>query len=55
MKKKYRKESLKSYAKLAKEGNRRNDVVMQRQWSIAWRDLATQAELKRAPNYINWD
>ena len=50
----YRKAMLKSFAKRAKEYDRRHDAVLRTQEANEWRETATAAEAKRAPAYLTW-
>jgi hypothetical protein len=45
---------LNAYRDQAKEADRRGDVVIRRQASQTWREIATDAEAKRAPSYLTW-
>lgn len=43
-----------AYAMMAKEYDRRHNVVARRQAADDWRDLATEAESATAPEYLTW-
>lgn len=39
---------------LAKEYDRKHDVVLRNQAAQDWRDLATDEEARGAPDYLTW-
>jgi len=45
---------MEAYRNLAKEYDRRGDVVLRTQAATTWAELATVAERKRAPKYLTW-
>ncbi len=49
-----RTETMQRLARLAAAADDQGDVVMRTQHSNAWRDLATDAEAARAPEYLTW-
>lgn len=49
-----RRETMRALAQRAKDYDRRGDVVLRRQAATEWRELATQAEARRAPRYLWW-
>jgi len=42
------------YKRLAKMYDERHDVVLRKQASDHWHELATDAEARRAPQYLTW-
>jgi hypothetical protein len=51
---KNRVELMRVFAQKARECDRRGDVTLRVQASNSWRELATDAEAKRAPGYLTW-
>ena len=49
-----RRRLMRRYAEVAKERDAADDVVLRRQAADDWRDLATDAEARRAPKYLWW-
>jgi hypothetical protein len=47
-----RQEIMKQYHENAKDANRRNDDAARKRWAFQWRELATEAEAERAPEYL---
>ena len=45
---------MKAFAAKAKEREAANDSVLRTQAADDWRDLATDAEARRAPKYLWW-
>ena len=41
-------------AELAKHADKRGDITKRREWAQEWRELATDAEAARAPEYLTW-
>ena len=54
MEAKKRKEIMRQFKSLAREADRRGDVVARRQEASNWRELATDAEAQKAPAYLTW-
>jgi hypothetical protein len=42
----------KAYAENAKREDLRGDAQMRNHWAWQWRQLATKAEIRRAPKYL---
>mgnify|MGYP006953655434 CR=1 FL=1 len=49
-----RHQTMRQLAAVAREYDRRHDVVLRRQAATEWRALATAAEAARAPRYLTW-
>ena len=49
-----RHQTMRQLAAVAREYDRRHDVVLRRQAATEWRELATAAEAARAPRYLTW-
>jgi len=49
-----KKETMAGLKALAKKAHDRGDVVMREQYSNNWRELASDAEAARAPQYLSW-
>ncbi|MFP4066204.1 MAG: hypothetical protein ACLFS5_01765 [Spirochaetaceae bacterium] len=47
-----RTEIMKQYRRNAKEADRINDAAARKRWAFRWRELATDAEKRRAPEYL---
>jgi hypothetical protein len=45
---------LRDIAAIARDADRRGDVVARKRAATAWRELATLAEAARAPRYLDW-
>jgi len=54
MKKDQRKAKMADLRELARSADARGDVVMRRQYADTWRELATDAEAKKAPKHLTW-
>lgn len=49
-----RKDLMRRLAAQVKEYDRRGDQVMRTQTAQQWRELATGADARRAPQYLTW-
>lgn len=49
-----RRETMRQIELAAKRDDARGDVVGRRQAADTWRELATEAEARRAPRYLTW-
>jgi hypothetical protein len=49
-----RTETMRSFARIAKDRDSANDATLRNQASQTWREMATEAEAKRAPKYLTW-
>ena len=43
-----------SFSAIAKTLDERHDVVLRDQYSNQWRELATEAEARKAPGWLTW-
>ena len=50
----YRTDTMRRVVGLAKEADARGDVTMRSQHALTWRELATDAQARRAPRYLTW-